>query len=129
MLATGFGRADPIATLVVVGLMLQAGAGLIRASGRIFLEAAPAGLDLGALGAAMAARPYVAEVHDLHVWEITSGMPAASAHVLVTRGKTAMRCGPTWRRARPGVRDHARDAAGRSRARRTGARARGRDVG
>jgi cobalt-zinc-cadmium efflux system protein len=84
---TGFARADAIATLVVVGLMLYAGAGLIRASGRIFLEAAPAGLDPAALGAAMAARPHVAEVHDLHVWEITSGMPAASAHVLVAPGE------------------------------------------
>jgi cobalt-zinc-cadmium efflux system protein len=83
VLATGFDRADAIATLVVVALMLRAGAGLIRASGRIFLEAAPAGLDLGALGSAMADRPYVAEVHDLHIWEITTGMPAASAHVLV----------------------------------------------
>lgn len=83
VLTAGFARADPIATLVVVALMLRAGGGLIRASGRIFLEAAPAGLDPAALGAAMAARPHVAEVHDLHVWEITSGMPAASAHVLV----------------------------------------------
>ena len=83
VLATGFNRADPIATLVVVVLMLRAGGGLIRASGRIFLEAAPAGLDPAAIGAAMAARPHVAEVHDLHIWEITSGMPAASAHVLV----------------------------------------------
>ena len=83
VLATGFNRADPIATLVVVVLMLYAGTGLIRASGRIFLEAAPAGLDPAVLGAAMAARPNVAEVHDLHIWEITTGMPAASAHVLV----------------------------------------------
>jgi len=83
VLASGFDRADPIATLVVVVLMLYAGIGLIRASGRIFLEAAPAGLDPAALGAAMAARPNVAEVHDLHIWEITTGMPAASAHVLV----------------------------------------------
>jgi cobalt-zinc-cadmium efflux system protein len=83
VITTGFNRADPIATLVVVVLMLRAGAGLIRASGRIFLEAAPAGLDLAALGAAMAGRPHVAEVHDLHIWEITTGMPAASAHVLV----------------------------------------------
>jgi cobalt-zinc-cadmium efflux system protein len=83
VLTTGFSRADPIATLVVVVLMLRAGAGLIRASGRIFLEAAPAGLDLAALGTAMAGRPHVAEVHDLHIWEITTGMPAASAHVLV----------------------------------------------
>jgi cobalt-zinc-cadmium efflux system protein len=83
VLASGFSRADAIATLVVVALMLRAGAGLIRDSGRIFLEAAPAGLDLAALGSAMADRPHVAEVHDLHIWEITTGMPAASAHVLV----------------------------------------------
>jgi cobalt-zinc-cadmium efflux system protein len=83
VLATGFARADAIATLVVVVLMLRAGSGLIRDSGRIFLEAAPAGLDLAALGTAMAGRPHVAEVHDLHIWEITTGMPAASAHVLV----------------------------------------------
>ena len=85
VLATGFARADAIATLVVVALMLRAGAGLIRASGRIFLEAAPAGIDPEAVGAALVARPHVVEVHDLHVWEITSGMPAASAHVLVAR--------------------------------------------
>jgi cobalt-zinc-cadmium efflux system protein len=83
VLASGFNRADAIATLVVVALMLRAGSGLIRESGRIFLEAAPAGLDLAALGSAMADRPHVAEVHDLHIWEITTGMPAASAHVLV----------------------------------------------
>jgi cobalt-zinc-cadmium efflux system protein len=83
VLACGFDRADAIATLVVVVLMLKAGAGLITKSGRIFLEAAPAGLDLAALGTALAARPHVAEVHDLHIWEITTDMPAASAHVLV----------------------------------------------
>jgi len=86
IMLTGLGRADAIATLVVVVLMLYAGAGLIRASARIFLEAAPAGLPPAAVGAAMAARPQVAEVHDLHIWEITSGMPAASAHVLVAPG-------------------------------------------
>jgi cobalt-zinc-cadmium efflux system protein len=83
VLVTGFARADAIATLVVVALMLRAGGGLIRASGRIFLEAAPAGLDPAALGAAMAARPHVAEVHDLHVWILGSSAAAMSAHVLV----------------------------------------------
>jgi cobalt-zinc-cadmium efflux system protein len=87
ILLTGFARADAIATLVVVVLMVQAGAGLIRDSGRIFLEAAPAGLDPAAVGAAMAVRPHVTEVHDLHIWEITSGEPAASAHVLVAPGE------------------------------------------
>jgi cobalt-zinc-cadmium efflux system protein len=86
IIVSGFARADAIATLVVVALMLQAGYGLIRDSGRIFLEAAPAGLPPAAVGAAMAARPLVCEVHDLHIWEITSGLPAASAHVLVAPG-------------------------------------------
>jgi len=72
IILTGFDRADAIATLIVVG--------------RIFLEAAPAGLSPAAVGAAMAARPLVCEVHDLHIWEITSGLPAASAHVLVAPG-------------------------------------------
>jgi cobalt-zinc-cadmium efflux system protein len=87
IVTTGFVRADAIATLVVVALMVRAGAGLIRDSGRIFLEAAPAGLDPAAVGAALAARPHVAEIHDLHIWEITSGQPAASAHVLVAPGE------------------------------------------
>jgi cobalt-zinc-cadmium efflux system protein len=87
ILLTGFARADAIATLIVVVLMLHAGSGLIRESGRIFLEAAPAGLSPASVGAAMAERPHVAEVHDLHIWEITSGLPAASAHVLVAPGE------------------------------------------
>jgi cobalt-zinc-cadmium efflux system protein len=86
IIVTGFARADAIATLVVVVLMLHAGYGLIKESGRIFLEAAPAGLSPAAVGAAMADRPYVCEVHDLHIWEITSGLAAASAHVLVAPG-------------------------------------------
>jgi cobalt-zinc-cadmium efflux system protein len=49
----------------------------------VFLEAAPRGLDPEAIGAAMAAVPGVVEVHDLHVWEVTSGFPALAAHVLV----------------------------------------------
>jgi cobalt-zinc-cadmium efflux system protein len=84
---TGFSRADAIASLLVVALMLQAGVGLIRDSGRIFLEAAPAGLVPAEIGAALAAQPNVTEVHDLHVWEISSDLPAASAHVLVTQGE------------------------------------------
>jgi cobalt-zinc-cadmium efflux system protein len=87
MILTGFSRADPIASLVVVALMVRAGAGLVRESGRIFLEAAPAGLQPDAIGRALAAHPRVVEVHDLHIWQITSGMPAASAHVLVTAGQ------------------------------------------
>jgi cobalt-zinc-cadmium efflux system protein len=86
VLATGFSRADAIATLVVVALMVRAGVGLVRASGRIFLEAAPAGVDPDAIGDRLAGRPAVVEVHDLHIWLITSAQPALSAHVLVETG-------------------------------------------
>jgi cobalt-zinc-cadmium efflux system protein len=55
----------------------------LRESGRVFLEAAPRGVDPDQVGRAMAAQPGVVEVHDLHVWEVTSGFPALSAHVLV----------------------------------------------
>ncbi|WP_432839206.1 cation diffusion facilitator family transporter [Dactylosporangium sp. CA-092794] len=87
MVTTGFTRADPIATLIVVALMVRAGLGLIRASGRIFLEAAPTGIDPPSLGGRLAEVSNVVEVHDLHVWQITSGEPALSAHVLVSEGR------------------------------------------
>jgi cobalt-zinc-cadmium efflux system protein len=83
ILATGFVRADAIAALLVAALMLRAASGLLRSSGRVLLEIAPAGLDVAEIGLAMARHPQVAEVHDLHVWEIGSSFPALSAHVLV----------------------------------------------
>jgi cobalt-zinc-cadmium efflux system protein len=85
ILATGLNRADPIASLIIAAIMLRAAYGLLKASGRVFLEAAPADVDVQAIGRAMAATPGVSEVHDLHVWEVTSGFPALSAHVLVGR--------------------------------------------
>ena len=63
--------------------MTRSGLSLVKASGRIFLEAAPQDLDPQAIGQALVAQADVVEVHDLHVWEITSGFPALSAHVLV----------------------------------------------
>ena len=87
IVATGFTRADPIASLVVVALMLRSSYGLLRASGRVLLEAAPAGMDVQAIGNALAADPRVTSVHDLHIWEIGSGFPALSAHVLVLGGE------------------------------------------
>jgi cobalt-zinc-cadmium efflux system protein len=83
ILLTGFERADPIASLLIAGLMTRSGYGLVKASGRVFLEAAPVGLDPQAVGEALIAQAGVVEVHDLHVWEVTSGFPALSAHVLV----------------------------------------------
>src|SRR3984957_9385307 len=86
VLATGFSRADAIASLFIAGLLLQAAYGLLMASGRVFMEAAPAGLDPDQIGRELAAQPGVVEVHDLHVWEVTSGFPALSAHVVVRAG-------------------------------------------
>jgi len=85
ILIFGFQRADPIASLAIAGLMIRAGWRLVWATGCIFLEAAPAELDPGQVGRALVALPEVVEVHDLHVWEVSSGFPALSAHVLVGR--------------------------------------------
>jgi cobalt-zinc-cadmium efflux system protein len=87
ILWTGFARADAIASLIVAALMFRAAYGLLRDSGRVFLEAAPKGLDPEQIGRVLAAQPGVAEVHDLHVWEVSSGFPALTAHVLVTGGR------------------------------------------
>jgi cobalt-zinc-cadmium efflux system protein len=84
---TGFRRADGIASLIVAAIMLRAAYGLLKASARVFLEAAPQDTDPDQIGRRMAAVPGVAEVHDLHVWEVTSGFPALSAHVLVAEGR------------------------------------------
>lgn len=82
ILLTGFHRADGIASLIIAAIMINAAYGLLRDSGRVFLEAAPRGLNPDVIGNAMSALSGVAEVHDLHVWEVTSGFPALSAHVL-----------------------------------------------
>ena len=86
ILLTDYGRADGIAALVVAALMLRSGYGLLRDSGRVLLEAAPRDLDPEEIGNLLAAQSHVVEVHDLHVWEVTSGFPAISAHVTVRAG-------------------------------------------
>ena len=83
IMVAGFLRADPIATLLVVVLMVYAGVRLLRDSGRILLEAAPSGVDPARVGERLASTAGVTEVHDLHLWQITLGEPALSAHVLV----------------------------------------------
>ena len=87
ILATGFHRADAIASLLIAAVMIHASLGLLSASMRVMMEAAPAGLDPEEIGRTLARQPGVAEVHDLHVWEVTSGFPALSAHVIVEAGQ------------------------------------------
>ncbi len=86
IVTTGYVRADPIASLFVAALMLRAAYGLLRDSGRVLLEMAPARMDAEEIGQALAGHTTVRDVHDLHVWEIGSDLPALSAHVLVARG-------------------------------------------
>jgi cobalt-zinc-cadmium efflux system protein len=86
ILVTGWDRFDPIAGLAVAGLMFWGAFGLLRESMRIFLEAAPKNIDPAAVGRALLDQPEVVEVHDLHVWTLTSGFPVVSAHVLVGPG-------------------------------------------
>jgi cobalt-zinc-cadmium efflux system protein len=86
ILITDFREADGIAALLVAALMLRSGWGLLRDSGRVLLEASPRGLDPEEIGRTLAAEHHVVEVHDLHVWEVTSGMPSLSAHVTVRAG-------------------------------------------
>ena len=86
ILLTGWDRFDPIASLAVAGLMLWAAALLLRDSTRILLESSPGDIDPGAVGRAIVEHDDVVEAHDLHVWTVTSGFPALSAHVLVRRG-------------------------------------------
>lgn len=86
VLVTGWTRFDPIASLAIAGLMFYSSIGLLRESGRIMLEAAPPEIDPDEVAAALVAEPEVVEVHDLHVWTVTSGFPSLAAHVLVEPG-------------------------------------------
>ena len=85
IITIGFERADPIVSVLVAGLMLRSAYSLLRDSGRVFLEAAPKGVDPDQIGRRMCEQPGVVEVHDLHVWEVTSEFPALAAHVIVRR--------------------------------------------
>jgi len=83
ILVTGWTRADAIASLIVVALMLKAAWELLGASGRILLEAAPKTMDLDDVRAHLLATEHVRDLHDLHAWTVTSSLPALSAHIVI----------------------------------------------
>jgi cobalt-zinc-cadmium efflux system protein len=85
ILSTGWEYADPVVSVLIGLLILVSSWGVLRDSIQILLEGSPAGIDVEQVGRAMAAMPGVTQVHDLHVWTITSGFPALAAHVLVGR--------------------------------------------
>ncbi len=81
---TGFERADAIATLLIAVLILPRSLSLLRDSVAVLLETTPAGLDVATVEEHLRRVPGVVDVHDLHAWAITSGMPSLSVHVTVT---------------------------------------------
>jgi cobalt-zinc-cadmium efflux system protein len=83
VVTTGWQRADPVASLVVVLLLLRAAYRLLRESGRVLLEAAPSDVDLALVRRHLLESSFVVDCHDLHVWTVTSGLPALSVHVVV----------------------------------------------
>lgn len=85
ILLTGWRYADPLVSAVIGVLVLASSWKLLRDSTNILLEATPRGVDAEKVGRRMASAPGVEEVHDLHIWTITSGFPALSAHILVGR--------------------------------------------
>ena len=85
ILLTGWRYADPLVSAVIGVLVLASSWKLLRESTNILLEATPKGVDAEQVGRRMASAPGIEEVHDLHIWTITSGFPALSAHVLVGR--------------------------------------------
>jgi cobalt-zinc-cadmium efflux system protein len=84
VLTTGWRRADPVASLVVVALVLRASWGLLQASGHVLLEGTPETVDLDEVRQHISELPEVVSVHDLHAWTLTSDLPALSAHVVIT---------------------------------------------
>jgi cobalt-zinc-cadmium efflux system protein len=87
VIATGWTTADPLVGLLIGVLVLASSWTLLRDAVGILLEATPRGIDAEEVGRRLSEAPGVVEVHDLHIWEITSGFPALSAHVLVGRAE------------------------------------------
>jgi cobalt-zinc-cadmium efflux system protein len=84
ILAFGWRSADPLASIAIALLILLSAAAIVRESLDVLLEAAPVGIDVERMGRAMAQVDGVVEVHDLHVWTVTSGFPAVAAHITVS---------------------------------------------
>jgi cobalt-zinc-cadmium efflux system protein len=87
VILTGWRYADPLVSVAIGALILASSWSLLRESTNILLEATPRGIDAEEVGRRMAGAEGVVEVHDLHIWTITSGFPALSAHVLVGQGE------------------------------------------
>jgi cobalt-zinc-cadmium efflux system protein len=89
ILATGWDAVDPLVSILIAILIAIGSWRLLQEPINVLMEAAPPGIDVEEVGGAMAADADVVEIHDLHVWAVTSGFPALSAHLLVRPGTNA----------------------------------------
>ena len=101
IILTGWRYADPLVSVAIGLLILGSSWTLLRDSTNILLEATPRGLNAGEVGRRMAAAEGIVEVHDLHIWTITSGFPALSAHVLVGRHEDCHLAGANSKNSSP----------------------------
>jgi cobalt-zinc-cadmium efflux system protein len=90
ILLTGYYAADAVASLVIAAMIVPRALSLLKDVGEVLMESSPGDVDLAELRAHIAGTPGVKDVHDLHVWTITSGMPVMSAHVVVDDDVTGM---------------------------------------
>lgn len=81
VVTTGWNQADALISIGIAMLILLGSWRLLREPFNVLMEAAPEGIDVQEVGTAMCAVPGVREVHDLHVWTVTSGFPALAAHI------------------------------------------------
>jgi cobalt-zinc-cadmium efflux system protein len=86
LLTTGWNTIDPLVSLVIAGLIAVGSWRLLKEPIDVLMEAAPAGIDVEEVAAAMAEHADVVEIHDLHVWTVTSDFPALAAHLVVRQG-------------------------------------------
>jgi len=94
VLTAGWRQADPVASLIIAALIMPRALGLLREAAHVLLEGAPRGVDTAEVDRVLRTVPGVRGVHDLHLWTITSGRHAMSAHLVVDEARS-MHCGDT----------------------------------
>lgn len=92
MLTTGWRQADPVASLVIAALIVPRALALLREAAHVLLEGVPRGVDAAEVHRMLCAVPGVRDVHDLHLWTITAGRHAVSAHLVVDEARS-LHCG------------------------------------
>lgn len=92
MLTTGARQADPVASLAIAALILPRALALLREAAHVLLEGTPRGLDTAEVDRVLRTVPGVRDVHDLHLWTITSGRHVVSAHLVVEEARS-LHCG------------------------------------